>query len=285
MIPSSSPALLRWWIGLELKRLRLEAGKSRTEVLGRLRLSRAQLGHLETGERLPTPPVLEIMLGYYGQQDRLPGFLQLVEAARKGRNWWEKLTEAVPEWFNLYLGLESGAAELCSYGAAAVPGLLQTESYAEVTIRADPDLTDAEVRQRVELRCGRQQILDRDTDPVRLWVVLEESVLHKQRGSKEIMRAQLEHLLQMSQRPRIDVQILRNDAGPHMAEQGGTFTLLKFPAEMGHPGLIYVELLTTGIYVEDPDDIATYRRTWDRLLSQAASLEDSRGILREALEQ
>jgi transcriptional regulator with XRE-family HTH domain len=286
VIASPSPALLRRWIALNLRQLRKDAGKDRSEVMERLGLSRAQVGHLETGTRLPSPAVLEILLGFYGKPERLDDFRRLVAAARTGRNWWEKLAGAVPKWFDLYLGLESGAAELLSFAAVLVPGLLQTKEYAEATIRADLDLTAQDIRQRVELRCGRQEIFERVDDPVRLWVVLDESVLHRHRGSTHIMRGQLEHLLTMSERPRINIQVLPLDAGAHTAEQGGTFTMLKFPPEMlGDPGLVYHELMTTGVYLEDPEDIAAYERTWGQLLSMADTPENSRVKIHQALEE
>ncbi|RKT86387.1 Helix-turn-helix domain-containing protein [Saccharopolyspora antimicrobica] len=284
MVATGSPALLKRWIAFNLRQLRKEAGRDRSEVMERLGMSRAQVGHLETAERLPSKPVLEILLGFYGVSERLPDFLRIVEAARKGKNWWEKFSEAVPAWFNLYLGLETGVAELASFDALLVPGLLQTPRYAEAVIRADRDLSDTDVRQRVELRSGRQHILERQDDPVHLWVVLDESVLTRLRGSAEIMCEQLEHLLTMSQRPRVDIQILKQDAGAHMAQQGGTFSLMTFPPEMvGDPGVVYHELMTTGLYLEDPRDIAVYRHEWGHLQAIAATPEESRAIIQQAL--
>lgn len=285
MVATSSPALLKRWIGLNLRQLRKEAGKDRSEVMQRLGLSRAQVGHLETAERLPSKPVLEILLDYYGKPERLPDFLRIVEAARKGKNWWEKLSGAVPPWFDLFLGLEAGAADVLSFDAYVMPGLLQTPAYAEAVIRADPELSDEQVQQRVELRMGRQQILNRDDEPVRLWTVIDEAVLARQRGSAEIMAEQLNHLIKMSERPRIDLQILPMNAGAHLAQSGG-FQVLKFPAEMaGDPGVVYLEGLVEGRYYEKPEEVALYERTMTRLQVQAATQEDSREILRRAAQE
>lgn len=282
MVTSSSPAVLKRWIGLELRRLRTAAGRSRPAVAARLTQSRTSIGHLETARSLPTAAVLEVLLGYYGVPDRLPYFLDLVAAARKGRDWWDQLPGDTPSWLELFLGLEAGATELSSFDSYLVPGLLQTAEYAEAVMHADPDLTEDEIRQRVELRLGRQQLLDRTDDPVRLWVVLDESVLHRRRGMPQVMAAQLEHLLAVSQRPRIDLQVLPLAAGAHVGQQG-TFQLLKFPAEMvGDPGIVYVECLIEGRYYEKPEQIAVYERAMTRLRVQAASQEESRAILQRA---
>ncbi|MGH3692794.1 MAG: helix-turn-helix domain-containing protein [Pseudonocardiaceae bacterium] len=285
MVTSSSPAVLKRWIGLELRRLRQENGRSRPEVAARLNQSRTAIGHLETGRNLPSGPALEILLGYYGVPERLPFFRDLVNAARKGRNWWDRLAEGVPPWLDLFLGLEAGAAEINSFDIYLVPGLLQIPEYAEAVFRADPELTDEELQRRMEVRMGRQKILDRENDPVRLWVVLEESVLYRRRGTPQVMAAQIEHLIEASQRPRIDLQVLPLDSGAHVAQQGG-FQILKFPAEMvGDPGVVYLELFGEGRYYDDPEQVARYDRAMTRLRVQAASQEQSRALLQRALEE
>lgn len=285
MVATSSPALLKRWIGLNLRQLRKEAGKERPEVMQRLGLSRAQVGHLETAERLPSQPVLEILLDFYGKPERLPDFLRIVEAARKGKNWWEKLSGAVPPWFDLFLGLEAGAADVFVFDAYVIPGLLQTPAYAESVIRAEPELSDEQVRQRVELRAGRQKILDRDDDPARLWAVIDESVLYRQRGGPDVMAEQLDHLVKMSELPRVDLQILPLDAGAHLA-QAGSFQVLKFPTEMaGDPGVVFLDGLVEGSYYDKREEVALYERAMTRLQVQATIQEDSRALLRRVTQE
>ncbi len=282
----SSRALLKRWISLNLRALRKEAGKSRSEVMERLGMSRAAVGHLETAERLPSKPALEILLDFYGVPERRDDFWRIVEAARKGRNWWDQLSGAVPPWFNLFLGLEAGAAELASFDAVLITGLLQTRGYADAVIRADSDLSDADVAQRVELRMGRQQILERADEPVRLRSIMDESVLWRRIGDTAVMRDQLAHLRDMADRPGIDLQVLPLGAGAHTAQQGGTFTVMTFPTDMvGDPGIVYHELVTTGFYLEEPDDIRTYQRTLTQLQTMAATPEDSQGMIERAMKE
>ena len=211
---------------------------------------------------------------------------ELLSAAKRAKNWWTALSGAVPKWFDLFLGLESGASELAVFETVLVNGLLQTPDYARAVLRGSPSLTEEEVEKAVEVRLRRQQILDRDTDPVRLWIVLDESVLYRPHGGAEVMHGQLNHLLDYSDRPGVDVQILPYDAGPTPAQQGGSFKVMKFPAAMeGDPGLVYLELLTGGQYVEKPEEIAQYERAMTRLQALAANQATSRGIIRRAMKE
>lgn len=286
MVTSSSPAVLKRWIALELRRLRKSAEYKQKDAAARLGRSQQHIGYLESGRNLPSPSDLEILLGLYGMQDRNDFMRELLLAAKKGKNWWASLSGAVPKWFDLFLGLEAGAAELSSFDALLVTGLLQTRGYAEAVIRADTDLSDDEVQQRVDLRMGRQWVLDREDEPVRLWTVLDEAVLYRQRGSDSAMREQLEHLLLMSERPRIDIQVLPLNAGAHGAQQGGTFTVMRFPPDMlGDPGVVYHELPSTGYYFETPEEIALYERILSRVHALAATPEESRRIIQQAMKE
>lgn len=285
-LSSGSPTLFRRTIALSLQRWRREAGKSQKDAADRLDRTPQHISNLESGDRLPSTGDLELLLGLYDKTDRIPFTRELVGAARRGKNWWNALSGVVPKWFNLFLGLESGAAELSTFHTFVVPGLLQTREYAEAEIRSDPDLTDEQVQQSVELRIGRQKILERSDDPVRLWVVLDESVLRRRRGDEAVMRNQLTHLLEMSERPRIDIQVLPLDAGASPAQQGGTFTVMKFPPELESvSSIVYLELLTGGRYFEGPKEIAPYERAMTRLRALASDQRKSRAIIKGALKE
>lgn len=282
---SGSPALFKRSISLSLKSWRQEAGLHQKDAAKRLDRTNQHISNLESG-RLPTTGDLELLLQLYGKADRIPFMRELLNAARKAKNWWTALSGATPGWFDLFLGLESGAAELSSFDTVVVPGLLQTRDYAHAVIAGNPDLSDEEIYQLVELRMGRQQILDRETDPVHLWTVLDESVLYRQRGTAGVMRAQLKHLLDVSEQPRIDVQVLPYDAGANPASDCGMFILMRFPPEMeGDPGLAYLELLTGGQYVEKPEEVLQYERALTRLHALAADQKRSRGIIRRAMKE
>lgn len=282
---SGSPALFKRTIALSLKKWRLEAKLPQKDAAKRLDRTVQHISNLEAGQ-LPTAADLELLLGLYGKADRIPFMRELLSAARKAKNWWTALSGVTPKWFDLFLGLESGAAELYSFDTVVVPGLLQTREYATAVLRGNTDLSEEQIEQGVELRLGRQQILDRAHEPVHVWTVLDESVLYRKRGDAGTMRDQLKHLLDMSRQPRIDIQVLPFDAGASVAQDGGTFTVMRFPQEMENdPGLVYLELLTGGQYFEKPDEIAEYQRALTRLHALAADQKASRGIIERAMKE
>ncbi|WP_026316306.1 helix-turn-helix domain-containing protein [Actinokineospora enzanensis] len=280
-LQSGSPALFKRAISLSLRRWREEAGLTQGDAAKRVKRTTAHISKIEAST-LPPATDLEILLGLYGKEDRIPFMLELHSAARKARNWWSGLSGKVPSWFDLFLGLESSAAELSSFDSVVVRGLFQTQDYAEAVIRGNPDLTDVQVRQLVEVRMGRQKILGH----VHVATVMDESVLYRQRGDAETMRAQLQYLLELMERPRIDIQILPYDAGPNPAQDCGTFTLMTFPPDVEDDlGLVYIEMLTGGKYFDKPSEVAEYRRALGRLRGMAANPRDSRGIIERAMRE
>jgi transcriptional regulator with XRE-family HTH domain len=283
---SGTPALFKRTIALSLQRWRKDAGLAQRDAAKRLDRTPQHISNLESGERLPSAADLELLLDLYRKPDRIPFMRELLAAAKRARNWWVALSGAVPKWFDLYLGLESGAAELLTFEAMLVPGLLQTREYADAVIRGNPDLTDGQVAQLVKLRLGRQQILDREEDPVNLWAVIDESVLYRQYGDNATMYSQLGHLLDMVQRPRVEIQVLPLDAGATLAQQGGSFMVMRFPSAMENdPGLVYLELLTGGRYLEDPSEISEYRRAMSNLHEQASDQKSSEEIIQRAMKE
>lgn len=281
---NGSPALFKRTIALSLKKWRLESGRPQKDAAVRISRTAQHISNLEAGQ-LPTAADLELLMEFYGQDDRISFMRELLTAARKAKNWWTGMSGAVPKWFDLFLGLESGAIELASFDTVVVPGLLQTRAYAEVLIKGDPDLVDDQVQKLVDVRMNRQKVLH-DGEGVYLHRVIDESVLHRLRGNPKVMREQLEYLLEVAAQPRIDIQILPFDAGASPAQDGGTFTVMKFPSEMeGDPGLVYLELLTGGQYFEKPEEVARYQRALSYLHALAATPKSSRGIIERRLKE
>ncbi|MBY8853033.1 DUF5753 domain-containing protein, partial [Saccharothrix sp. MB29] len=176
-------------------------------------------------------------------------FLDLRLRAKKGRDWWIGFDEsAVPEYFRLFLGLESSAVKIESWDAIVVPGLFQTPDYARAIIRdGDPGLSVTEVERRIELRAARQdEVLDRD-DPPRVWAVISEAALRLEVGGRAVLKQQLARLVELRERPNVDVQVLPASAGAHTGAEGA-FTLLTFPSELEHdPGCVYTETRVKGV--------------------------------------
>jgi len=282
---SSSPTVLKRWIAFELRRLRETQNISRDTAAEAIRGSVAQLQHIETGRSLPKPLELDKLLETYGVAERSEFFQELRTRAKKGRDWWIGFDEAaVPDWFALFLGLESSATKIESWDAQVVPGLFQTPEYAEAVIRGgEPDLSDDEVNDRVQLRTARQRILDND-DPPKVWRVLHEAALRSVFGGADIQRAQLQHLGKLARRPNIDIQVLPFAAA---AYSGGhdTFTILSF-SELEHdPGAVYVQTKIKGYYYEEPEELSTYRDAMTRLQVQALTPKQSSAFIHQVAEE
>lgn len=286
MVASSSPTALKRWIAYELRRLREASGHTRQEAAARLGRTVAQIGHLETGRNLPSAGDVEILLNWYGHPDRTEFFRDLLKRAKKGRDWWIGLADDLPDYFALFLGLEASAVQLQSYDGLVVPGLLQTAAYAKAIIRAgERSQPDHEVARRVELRMARQQLIERPDEPVQVWSVLDEAVLHRQVGGADVMREQLERLVKLAEWPNIDLQVLPVTAGAHAGTEG-TFTLLTFPPELhSDPGVVYVETRVRGIYYEDPAEIQLYRQALTRLQVQALNPDESPAMIQRIAEK
>lgn len=278
---ASSPSALKRWIGAELRRLRLAHGRTRAQVAERLGKTAAWPGHIETGLYSPGLGDVEVLLGWYGVPDRLEFFKKLLARVKKNKDWWigfDLGADAVPEWFSVYLGLESILDSLSGYDAITVPGLLQTPDYARRVIHAvHPQLTDAELDRRVELRIARQEILAHRTEdqPLNLWRVVDEAALRKKVGGDEVWRRQLEQLVKMSEKPNVTLQVITNDQGAHPGVEG-MFSVMDFPAEfVNDPGIIYTESRVRGTFYEELEDIKTYRATLDLLKVQALKPDES----------
>jgi hypothetical protein len=205
-------------------------------------------------------------------------FLDLAREANKP-GWWHSYTDVLPAWFRVFPGLEQAAELIRGYEPHCIPGLLQTKDYAQaLTAAGYPNAADEETARRVELRMGRQQILTRP-EPPKLWVVIDEAVLHRPAGTPAVMRAQLGQLIDAVAQPNITLQVLPFAAGAHPVMYG-MFHLLRFPAaEL--PDIVYGESLTSAFYLDKPDDVASYTEALDRLCAQASPADKTASILRE----
>ncbi|GAA2679358.1 MULTISPECIES: helix-turn-helix transcriptional regulator [Actinosynnema] len=282
MVGRQSPTALRRWISQELKRLRTAAGKEPAEVAERLGKTPGAYRHFENNVRTPSPSDIEVLLNWYGRPERVPFFRNLLVAAGKGKDWWINFP-AVPDWFELYLGLESNAAVISSYDQVVVPGLFQTPDYARALYRAGQrNLDEGQVLAAVELRMARQEILTRPDNPPQVRSVLDESALRRLVGGPETTRGQLGHLVELARLPNLDLRVLPYSAGGHPGIEG-TFTILDYDDEFGDdPGTAYVETRAQGLYYEERAQVADYRAVFDRLLELAEPREKTIDLIRKA---
>jgi transcriptional regulator with XRE-family HTH domain len=280
---TSNPAVLRILLGAQLRRLR-EAKRITLEEAGNvIRASHSKMSRLESGRvAFKDRDIVDLFI-YYGVSDNAQiQALRGIAARANSRGWWHEYSDVLPGWFEEYISLEEAATQIRGYEVQFVPGLLQTEDYARaVTLLAYSN--PKEIGRRVSLRMARQSRLAGAT-PVSLWLVLDEATLKRPIGGPSVMRAQLEHLIEMAERPNVTIQILPFKAGGHAAA-GGPFSVLHF-AESDLTDIVYLEQLATAQYHEKPDMVGKYQTVMERLRLEAATPADTvkrlRAILSEA---
>jgi hypothetical protein len=208
----------------------------------------------------------------------------------KARGWWQAYGDAVPEWFDLFVGLEAAASRLASYERDLVPGLFQSENYARTVIRAhNPDEDAAEVERRVRLRIARQALVRRVIDPPAIQVALDESLLWRPVGGAEIMAEQLRSLAEAAELPNVAIRVVPRSVGFHPGVLTGPFVFLRFPlnggGEESEPPTVYTDLYTGALYLDKPHEIDRYssafRGIWTSALDEAASAKLIQQVAKE----
>ena len=278
------PTVLRIMLGAQLRKLREASGITAEDAGYAIRASHAKISRLELGrvgfkERDVADLLSLYGVGYGPDRD---GFLDLARRAN-APGWWHRYGDVLPSWFETYLGLEQAASVVRSYEPQFVHGLLQTEDGARAVIRlGHPDGSDEEIERRVQLRLRRQQILAGPGAPA-VWAVLDEAALRRPIGGRTVLRAQIAHLLEVSEQPNVTLQVVPYSAGGHVAA-GGPFTILRF-TEPDLPDVVYLEQLTSALYLDKRTDVDHYLAVMERLSVQAAPPAATRGMLRELLDE
>jgi transcriptional regulator with XRE-family HTH domain len=269
-----SPTVQRRRLGIELRRLREQAGLTIEKVAVALECSDSKVSRIETGQVSATPRDVRDMLELYEiDRDHRDALIQFARQARQ-RGWWQAYSDTpiVP-----LVGLETAAERIQQYEARVVPGLLQTRNYAQSIIRAlHPDLSPQQIERWVELRMARQQLLRQD-DPPELVVVLEECVLGRPVGGRIAMREQLRLLGEAAMLPAVSLQVLPLTVGEHAAISGA-FTILGF-SEPDGPDVVYLELEAGDLYIDNTRQVQRYAGAFARLRAAALSPEESAAVL------
>ncbi|MFI5660260.1 helix-turn-helix domain-containing protein [Streptomyces sp. NPDC051684] len=267
-------------LGRRLRDLREARGLKREEAARPLRVASATIRRMETAEVALKIPYVQMLLEQYEVPEReIEAFVALAEEANLP-GWWQRFHDVLPDWFSLYVSLEGAAAMIRAYEPHFVPGLLQTEAYARAVFdagtvgRSRPE----EVDRHIDLRMARQSLLDREDSP-HLWVVMDETVLRRPPGGPDVLRGQLDRLIEAVRRPNVTLQIAEFDTGPHPGTFG-PFTLFRFPVRE-LPDMVYSEYVTGALYLDARDEVGMHLEVLDHLVAQAAGAERTLEILHE----
>lgn len=273
----------RMLLGSQLRRLREARGITREAAGYSIRASESKISRMELGRVSFKTRDVEDLLTLYGITDEAERN-SLVALAREANvaGWWHSYSDVLPSWFPTYVGLEGAASAIRAYEVQFVHGLLQTEAYARAVVRRGmKGASEADVERRVTLRLERQKYLVSENAPD-VHIVLDEAALRRPYGEREVMREQLQHLIEISERPNVRLQIMPFSLGGHSGESGA-FTVLSFP-ESDLSDVVYLEQLTSALYLDKREDVAQYEHALKELQQDSPGPDESRDLLRGLLQ-
>ena len=278
------PTALRIMLGAQLRRLR-EAKRITLEDAGyAIRASGSKMSRLETGRVGFKSRDIADLLTLYGvtSAHERESMLELARQA-SAMGWWHDYADVMPAWFEPYVGLEEAASSIRCFETQCIPDLLQTADYARaIAVLSHPGGSDDEVERRVGLRMARQAVITRPA-PGHLWMVVDEAALRRPVGGPAVMRGQLGHLMNMADRPNVSLQVVPLTARGNAVARGG-FTVLRF-SEPDLPDVVYLEQLTSALYLDKRDTVDHYMAVLERLCVEALTAEGSLKMIRDLLDE
>ena len=258
---TSAPTVLRILLGTQLRRLRESRGISAQEAARAIRGSESKISRIELGRNAVREIDIADLLNLYGITDFAEREQLLTLASQANQpGWWHRYQDVLPPWFQSYLGLEESAESIRSFDTQFVPGLLQSEEYSAAVIKLGA-YSREESDRLVYLRKERQRRFT--SGGLRLWAVIDEVALRRLVGSAQLMRGQLEHLLQLSDRPGLTIQVCPFRTGASYAAPG-SFSILQFATD-DLPDVVYVEQLTSALYLDKRADADRYTQAMDHI--------------------
>ncbi|MEU9731999.1 helix-turn-helix transcriptional regulator [Streptomyces sp. NPDC048002] len=278
---AESPTARRRRLSIELKKLREGSSLTCAQVGEALDWSGSKVNRMETGSGRVQPSDIDALCRFYDTGDELREFLKSLARQAKMRGWWQVHGTGVPEWFNVYVGLEQDATTLRQYQCEVIPGLLQTESYASELHTAGAHMRAEDIARAVHVRMERQTMLGRPDAPD-AWFIVSEGALRHVIGDRAVMRDQLDRVLRCAELPGVTLQVLPFDSGTYPVT--GSFTMLGFPAPED-PDIVYRDGITDAVYLEGEHHVREYTRAFDGLRAAALSPQRSPRLIESILEE
>jgi len=276
---TGDPPIRRRLVGGALRRYRENIGYTLEDAARILECDRSKISRIETGQRGIRPKELRELLTEYGvPASEQPALVAI--ASRGGRNsWWHAYADILTDNYLDYVIMESAASEIMAYEAQLIPDLLQTDEYTRAIAAAEPGyLTDQQREDAVAARAVRRQAVLSGSRPIS--VVLGEGALHQAVGGTGVLARQISHLVKLkAEYPAVTIQVLPFSAGAHAAAGGGSVAILRFP-DAPSLGVVYLDALSGGVYLESPAAVARYVRAFALLRASALSPAGSDRMLR-----
>jgi hypothetical protein len=251
------------------------------QAAGAVGWEQSKISRMETAKMRITSGEVMVLCKTYGVDgDKLDQLVLLARSYRK-RDWWREYSDYVKKGFIDFVAFEAEAQSSHGYEAQVIPGVLQCSDYAQAILRGAQKRNPEEVEHGVNLRRQRQQRVTTSKNPLNVWAIIDEAVLHRVVGSPEVMRAQMEHLLHLGELWNVSLQVLPYQTGIHAAIDG-SFVILSFE---GYPDLLYIEHLLGCVYLEKPSETEKGRMIFEHLRSTAFNTTDSAALIREQVKK
>ena len=255
-------------------KLRVASGRSRRDVVeAKLGISEPTLHRIETGKVPVTAANVRALCWLYGVDQSTTDALAELAVGTSQEEWWDA-SKLIPDWFKLYIGLEASATKICSYDGETVPGELQTEEYALAVYAAAQPGDDEGAARNVKLRLQRQRTMFARKPPPEVICIVGEGALARAVGGEHVMQAQLAHMTKTAKLPNVDVRVLPFSVGAHPA-MAGPFRILNFD-DVDDPDVVYLESHVGALYLEEPPELAEYRRIFELLYEASTPIAEFR---------
>ncbi|WP_405985028.1 helix-turn-helix domain-containing protein [Streptomyces sp. NBC_00872] len=284
MATNNNPTIRQRRLARRLRELRTAAGMTHADTAEILGSAESKVGRIEnalSGVRLPDLRALMDAYGVINPAERAA--IEQLSRQAKQKGWWSRYSDTADPAYAAYIAVESDAAKMYSVQIGLVPGLLQTPEYFESLARLlTPDITPEALKAQVDIRRERRTVLTRE-NPLQLWAIIAESVLYHRVGGRDVMKGQLEALIEESQRPNVQLQVLPRE-DPMNACLFGPFVIFGFP-NAAETEIVYTEALTSGLYYEEDSEVETYSTLLRRLNIASANAGQSRDLIENALKE
>ncbi|MFG3223426.1 helix-turn-helix domain-containing protein [Kitasatospora sp. NPDC048194] len=274
-----NPTVRQRRLARTLKEMRVAAQMTIAQSARQLACAESKISRIEAAQSGIRLVDLRLLLDLYGVADQATRG-QLEDLSRDGRlrGWWDRYSDTLSPLYADYISLEADASDAYSVETFLIPGLLQTEDYTRAVVRAQiEDASVEQVERLTKVRLERRSVLTRES-PLRLWVVLSESVLKHQIGGRAVMREQLDYLVTMADQPNVNVQVLPEDSDVHAA-LFGPMVILSFP-ESTETDVVYVDSLLSTLYIEEPSEVFKYSNLFRRALAESLPRKESVALVK-----
>lgn len=279
---TSGPTVARMMLGSHLRRFREAADVTSERAAYVIRASRSKISRMENGRvGFKERDVIDLLALYGVSNEKTRATMVALARQSNDSGWWSKYDDVTADWFEGYLGLEAAASVIRTFELQFVHGLFQTEAYARaVTLLGYSAAPSDEIDRRVSLRLKRQDLLTSPAPP-QVWSVIDEGALQRPVGGRAVMRAQIKRLIEVAELRHVTLQVVPFSMGGHAAA-GGSFTILRF-SESDVPDVVYVEQLTSALYLDRREDVDHYLEIMNQLSIQALPPGETTHFLTEII--